>query len=188
MIDLRNEQAPNNKPAISEYEQRALDFLSGHGLEFRVVLVGDDCPMFCEDARAERDMDKINVFPRKTHLHGKHYCCTISGKDRGHVSFDFWNSYADEEQNAVLRHNTSPWDGRLNQKYRGLKLRKVSAYDLLACLQKYDVGTLAYFCSEFGYDEDSKLAEQCYIATCKEYQKTRKFFTEAELAELQEIN
>src|SRR6266436_2964602 len=84
---------------VSEYTKQAEDFLTKYGVEFRAVLVGDDCPLFCADALADRDTDKVNVFPRKTNIHGKHYRCTVSGNGRGHVSFDFWNSYACEEEN-----------------------------------------------------------------------------------------
>jgi hypothetical protein len=208
---------------MEDYNKQATDFLAANGLEFRAVLVGDDCPQFCEDALAERDMDKINVFPRKTHIHGKHYRCTISGKDRGHVSFDFWNSYADSEENAYnyghvrgscghgpdcLCKTDANKDGILLgcrenvywDKYRGKKFfnysvikprgkrKEPTPYDLLACVQKYDVGTLEDFCSEFGYNTDSKRAEIIYIAVCKEYQKVRKFFTETELTQLHEIS
>lgn len=84
----------------SEYEKQGREFCERNGIDFRAVLVGDDCPTFCEDALADKDMDKVNVYPRRTHIHGKHYRVTFSQKGRGHVSFDFWNSYADSEENA----------------------------------------------------------------------------------------
>lgn len=39
-----------------------------------------------------------------------------------------------------------------------------TAYDVIACLPWYDPGTFANFCSEYGYDEDSRKAEQTYRA------------------------
>lgn len=60
-------------------------------------------------------------------------------------------------------------------------------YDLLACLQKYDVGTFENFCSEFGYDSDSKRAERTYEGVREEYEKVCALFNEEELTELQEI-
>ena len=180
-----------------DYQKQATDFLAASGLEFRAVLIGDDCPTFCEDKIAEWDMDKINVFPRKTHIHGKHYRCTISGKNRGHVSFDFWNSYADEEYNTlgskeyrngetVFKHRVKIRDEQ-NRIKNVNRMRIPTSYDLLACIEKSDPGTLEDFCSEFGYDIDSKRAEQIYLSVCKEYQKIRKFFTDAELEALREI-
>lgn len=63
-----------------------------------------------------------------------------------------------------------------------------TAYDVLACIQKYDPGTFENFCSEFGYDTDSRKAEKIYKAVCKEWQKVSTFFTSNEIEELQEIN
>lgn len=176
---------------MSEYTEKAEQFLKAHGLEFRSVLVGSDCPQFCTDAEKDIDMDKLDTFPRKTHIHGKHYRCTVSGKDRGHVSFDFWNSYADEEQNYACSNGRNMpalcYDYKLCDKYRGKKRTQVTAYDLLACLTKYDPGTFENFCSDFGYNTDSRKAESTYHAVQKEYQKVSRFFTDAELVELQDI-
>lgn len=202
---------------MSEYTERAEQFLKSHGLEFRSVLIGLDCPPFCKDAETETDLDKLDVFPRKTHIHGKHYRCTISGPGRGHVSFDFWNSYADSEENAFnfggeLRWNepsqSANYEGILTvsrenkywDKYRGKrnigysvvhprgKRKTVAAYDLLACIQKSEVSTFENFCADFGYDSDSRKAEQTYHAVAKEWKKVQQFFTKEEIAQLQKIS
>jgi hypothetical protein len=60
-------------------------------------------------------------------------------------------------------------------------------YDVLTCLQKYDVGTFEDFCGEYGYDNDSRRAEKIYKAVCKEYQGMQRLFTESELNLLSEI-
>lgn len=189
---------------MSEYIKQGEDFLTKYALTFRAVLIGSDCPAFCKDAETETDMDKLDTFPRKTHIHGKHYRCTISGKDRGHVSFDFWNSYASEEENFfafgnhdslnnwVTGRDNCYWDKyRIGRKYPGrariTKRIVPTAYDLLTCIQKNDVGTFEDFCGEFGYDTDSRKAESVYHAVVKEWQKVQRFFTDAELTELQDI-
>ena len=61
-------------------------------------------------------------------------------------------------------------------------------YDVLACLQKYDVGTFEDFCSDYGYDEDSRTAEKTYKAVVKEYEAMSRLFTDEELDVLQSIN
>lgn len=198
---------------MSEYTEQAEKFLTDSKLEFRAFLVGNDCPRYCPDAEAERDMDKLDTFPRKTHIHGKHYRCTISGKERGHVSFDFWNSYADSEENAfnfgsmsgwneqtqsdnkdgiltVVRENRY-WDKYRTKKYpsspRTKKRIVPTAYDLLACIQKSSIGTFEDFCGDFGYAADSRKAEDTYRAVVKEWDKVRRFFTGNEITALQEI-
>lgn len=63
-----------------------------------------------------------------------------------------------------------------------------TAYDVLACLQKYDPGTFENFCGDFGYDTDSRTAEKTYKAVVNEYQNLAMLYNDQELAELQEIN
>lgn len=60
-------------------------------------------------------------------------------------------------------------------------------YDVLSCLQKYDVGSFRNFCSDFGYNEDSRTAERIYKAVCKEYEAVNRLFSDCieELAEIQ---
>jgi hypothetical protein len=172
---------------MSEYTKQAEDFLTAHNLEFRSVLVGDDCPKYCEDN--EKGIGDTRTFPRNNHIHGKHYRCTISGKDRGHVSFDYWNSYADEESNFKRKNQTQPYE-LIQDRIKRTKqpLKTVQAYDLLACITKNDPTTFKNFCSDFGYDEDSRKAFDVYLAVQDEYSKVRRFFTADEMTELEAIN
>jgi len=64
---------------------------------------------------------------------------------------------------------------------------KPTAYDILTCLQKYDVGDFENFCGEFGYDTDSRKAENTYKAVDKEYKSLAKLFSENELSLMAEI-
>lgn len=59
-------------------------------------------------------------------------------------------------------------------------------YDVLACLQKYDVGDFHNFCSEFGYDEDSRKAERIYKAVLREYNAMERIFGPDLLEEMAE--
>jgi len=63
---------------------------------------------------------------------------------------------------------------------------KPSMYDVLACLTKYDPGSFENFCSEYGYDTDSRKAEKTYKAVCKEFAAIERLFWDI-LDELQEI-
>ena len=81
----------------------------------------------------------------------------------------------------------------LNKYRSAVKLTEVkgtppTAYDVLACLQKYEVGTFEDFCGEFGYDTDSKRSEKIYKAGVKEYDNVCKIWSDAEIEQLQEIN
>lgn len=162
----------------NDYRKQAADFLTLHSIEFRAVLIGSDCPAFCEDAEKGNDMDAVNTYPRRTHIHGKHYRCTFSRKGQGHFSVDFWNSYADEAHNAK-----DIFERPRNDRKR----RMPTPYDVLACINKSDPGTFEDFCSEFGYSTDSIKAEKVYRAVVDEWRKFRLFFTSEQIQQAQEI-
>lgn len=61
-------------------------------------------------------------------------------------------------------------------------------YDVLACLQKYEVGTFQNFCDDFGYDSDSRTALKTYKAVVKEYDRMCSLFTDEELEVLQVVS
>lgn len=100
--------------------------------------------------------------------HGDQYRVTLkrTGDARKSVSFDFWNSLNDSQQGKTP-----------------------SAYDVLACISSdyYTPDTFEDFCSNYGYDEDSRKAEQSFKAADKFARKLRAFFTEAEATALSEI-
>lgn len=60
-------------------------------------------------------------------------------------------------------------------------------YDVLACIEKRNPGSLQDFCSEFGYNIDSKKDEKVYKACVNEWQNIRTLFTPEEIEKLQEI-
>ena len=49
-------------------------------------------------------------------------------------------------------------------------------YDIVSCLTKSDPGTFEDFCSEFGYDTDSRQAEKTYKAVKREWEKVARVF------------
>jgi hypothetical protein len=63
-----------------------------------------------------------------------------------------------------------------------------SMYDILSCLQKYDVGSFENFCGDFGYNTDSRTAERTYKAVLKEFNSMERLFNNDELEVLQQIN
>ena len=65
--------------------------------------------------------------------------------------------------------------------------RPPSAYDVMACLTKYDPGTFNEFCDEYGYNNDSIKALDTYRAVQEEWSGVRRMFGGC-LEELEEIN
>lgn len=68
---------------------------------------------------------------------------------------------------------------------------KPTEYDILACLQKYDVGTIDDFVNEFGYEVscwgDVKRIEKIYKGCKKEYANICRIFTPEQIEALCEI-
>lgn len=62
------------------------------------------------------------------------------------------------------------------------------AYDILACLRPMSAHSFEEFCSEFGYDEDSRTTERTYQACLAQDNAMRRMFTHAELEAIQEIS
>lgn len=70
---------------------------------------------------------------------------------------------------------------------RNNNCRKPTAYEVLSCLNKYEPSSFEDFCSDFGYNIDSKKAEKIYFAVQKEWANLNRLFTEEQLNELREI-
>lgn len=70
--------------------------------------------------------------------------------------------------------------------------KKPTMYDILACLTKYETGSLEEFCREFGYDSlpiwKYPMVKKIYLAVRREYQAVCRLFPEQEaMEELYEI-
>ena len=68
------------------------------------------------------------------------------------------------------------------------KHKNPTAYDVLACLEKYEVAdNLQGFCAEFGYTEEDKESKRIWKAVQKEYKNVIRIFGDCldELCEIQ---
>jgi hypothetical protein len=128
-----------------DYQKQGTDFLNRHGLEFRAVHIGHDCPPFCEHAEHGLRMDEVDKWPRQSHIHGHHYHITISAKDRGHFTIDYWNSYADEFHNWAIGKQHRTWEIPFKvmdmikaERAKSLAREEPTPYDVLCCITKSD--------------------------------------------------
>lgn len=120
---------------------------------------------------------------------------------RGTMNFIFWDSiynteiyemslaeYAKKRFKCEYPYLTFYDQRKASKELRDKKAEAApNAYDVLACLTTYDVGSLYDFCDEFGYDEDSKTATNIYIAVVNEYKQLERIFTSEQMEELREI-
>lgn len=167
-----------------DYQKQAQDFLDKHEITFSVVRDKIGCPLWCDGK----------------HIHGDHHIVTFK---RGTKEFklDFWDSYKDKairdcEWNPSYRGKDLPeelWGLNLKEiSFKKSEARKLpTAYDVLACLTTYDVGTIDDFISEFGYEMktsgDFAKIQITYNAVVDEWRKVNSFFNDC-LDELREIN
>lgn len=80
------------------------------------------------------------------------------------------------------------YDSAYNSEYN---IYNVTEYDILSVLEKYDVGTIDDFVSEFGYEvyswDDVKRIQKTYNAVTKQYQDICRIFTPEQIEKLREI-
>lgn len=69
----------------------------------------------------------------------------------------------------------------------GKRVLHAYAYDVLACLTKDNPGMFSDFCSEYGYDTDSRKAFSIYEDVCEEWNRVSSFFSASEIEEMKEI-
>lgn len=171
---------------ISNYNQQALDFLQSTGAKIEVKF--SHSGKHFEDDTDERDI----------------YSVVLSRGNRKY-KFNFGNSLNDSCFYFTIGRNKLPIDRKhldsknlislvktrissFNPKYDTIhKPIAPSEYTILCCLTKYNPETFEDFCSEFGYDTDSRRAKKTYKAVVKEWLMITSLFSDEELEALREI-
>lgn len=67
------------------------------------------------------------------------------------------------------------------------KMKTPTAYDILACLQTYEVENFKDFCSDYGYSEDSIKAHKIYDAVLEEWGNVERMWSDEEIEKINEI-
>lgn len=116
--------------------------------------------------RAERIDEACPPFCDGKHIHGDRHQVTIRRNGK-RISFYFWNSQNDKMEGNPL-----------------------DAYSVLACCSSdiHCPDTFEDFCSEFGYDQDSRKAEKTFRLCVAQAEKLNRIFDTEEIqAELSTI-
>lgn len=158
---------------------------------------------FLQDANATMKIDfqgrAINAAWKEKELRNL-YAVTIT-TPRGSYTFDFWDSLHNTEitqmtvEQYARKHFYMLYEDMTYSEQKKARAELASkqkearptCYDVLACLTKYEPGTFEDFCSEYGYDEDSRAAERIYIAVQKEFANLKRLFDPEQLEAMQEI-
>jgi len=160
-------------------KQAVESYLESLSVKTEIQLRGDSCPPFCKD-KGKRGLGE---FPRKTHIHGQHYEMFLNRGDK-YFSVHYWNSYHDAELKAIGNKDYRDQVRFFPLTKTERQQIKVTPTDVLACCQLYDVGSFENFCADFGYDTDSRQAEQTYRAVCEQYRNFSRMFSGEELQKL----
>lgn len=143
---------------MDKYIKQAQDFLKKTGTKLDIEYIGHG--QHFEDDKETRDI----------------YRFTIKREGR---------KYTAKFGQSIVHSGSS--SGPKDKRYEGNR-QAPSAYDILACLTKYDPGTFEDFCADYGYDPDSRKSERTYFAVQKEWDGVRRIWNEKEREELAEIN
>jgi len=174
---------------ISSYEQQAIDFLQKTGATIDITF--KESGKYFDDDNKPRDIYTV-VIKRNN----RQYAFTFGNSidDSG-----FYYTMGQKKVNIPrekigdkhLLHyiNKHSGGGFLNNSKSDIihYPKAPTAYSVLSVLQKDDPGSFEDFCSEYGYDTDSRRAEKTYNAVVDEYNNLSRLFSDEELKEMQEI-
>lgn len=135
----------------------------------------------------------VKAVPQKTPLwhkngenHGIHYVCKLVK----HAPSDMYK-YTHETDISMLEKDFTNsytfdfWDS-IHNKENNIKPTK---YRVLACIDTHSYQyTFEDFCFDYGYDEDSSLAQKTYKATIAQNEALVSLLTPEEIEQLNEIN
>lgn len=168
---------------ISTYEQQAIDFLAISNTEFSAKYLRTG--KYFDNDKEDRDIYEITLSSKGrvyTFNFGQSINCSGLYKLQDYnLKKKFGRNVISAEEYKTLN-LFDKRDAILNKDYA-----KPTAYDVLACIIKYDPGTFEDFCSEFGYDTDSKKAEKTYNAVKDEWMNVERLYSESEMEILREI-
>jgi len=171
---------------LSKYEQQAVTFADDCGLIMAAQYTGH--------------------FPRFSKYVTAVYWITLQRPGRKPYSFQFSTSINDsweyKSEGQWKKHAGLPPKLDIDKFFSSLPVpanfpftyhwvtqtkKSPSLYDILACLTTYDPGSFSDFCSEYGYDEDSKKAEDLYRAVLAEWRAVEPLFSDV-IDQLREIS
>ena len=105
-------------------------------------------------------------------------------------SVNYGKHFADDKEsrfifNITLKRNRKQYTFNFGQSIAAGR-KEPTMYDILTCLEKYESIDFEDFCSNYGYDSDSRKAYKTYLAVKKEHSAVKRLFSDI-MEELQEI-
>lgn len=143
------------------------------------------------EKQASEFLTKTNTtFKAEFVKYAKHFNCDTSKRDIYKCTFERGNrSFFVMFGQSIVKSLRPDYLKQLPKSMTKKERTKVTptAYDVLSCLQKYDVGDFSEFCDEFGYNNNSVNAHNTYKLICEEFANVQRLWTDAEIEKLQEV-
>lgn len=170
---------------MSEYVKQAKDFLTSCNATMEINYVGLEKPNW--DNQPHRTYDCIIKTPRGEMM--VHFYDSLHNTETHEMTP---KAYYQKSTGKNYDFISAMEAGRWQRSLKALKASSVpTEYDILACLTKYDVGSMDDFMHEFGYEikctQDMTNFINTYNAVVKEYNDVRRCFTEEQIEQLWEI-
>ena len=192
---------------MNEYNKQAEQFLKETGTEFKAEFLKNG--LYFDGDKETRDIYLITL-KRKDREYKFKFGTSINNsglklfhdkektKPTRHKNFIVPEEIRKEEELNISNRKkgifkSSPlrfWFEKEHFNLSGLFLdygKSPTPYDVLSCLQKYEVGSFKDFCGDFGYNEDSRKAEKTYKAVVEEFKNIQILFSNEEIEKLQDI-
>lgn len=177
----------------NEYNARVNEWLTAHGITFTITRIGSEQGFNGEPdgLKGERLMhDTYTAAFKRARMEttGRSGAVQVP-VERELVVPKFYQAAAHSESAIKLARCNCPGAiAHRNGCAKDLRQAEIpSAYTILSGLTKYDPGTFADFCAEYGYDTDSRRAERTYFAVQEEWKRVEAFFTAEEREDLREV-
>ena len=171
---------------MSEYVKQAKDFLASCNATMEITYAGLEKPTW--DDKPHCTYDCTIKTPRETMM--VHFYDSLHNTEIHTIATV--QEYAQKHRHI---YDLSPWGSRYSKLAKEFKAEREKAipteYSILACLTKYDVGSMDDFMHEFGYEikcvADMTNFINTYNAVVKEYNDVRRCFTEEQIEAMREI-
>lgn len=174
----------------TNYEKQAIDFLEKTGCTMEIKF--KENRRYFPDDKEARDVydikitrgNRVWVFEFGNSITDSEFVA-VYGRSRYKIPSEMRTKTL-HEITRYVRFNLQPDFGRVAAD-KIIMPKPPTEYSVLACLTKYDIGTLDDFCCEFGYDSDSKTADRVYAAVKEEWLNVCRIWNDSEIEELTEI-
>lgn len=171
---------------LTDYNAKALDFLNTTNTEMTVEFI-ENGKHFDSD-EDNRDIYKV-TFKRGNRKFSVDFgqCLVNSSKIVDPVTGNEFTTNGRPLKCNLRVINMEAFKSGLGRQLKEVKGTAPTAYDVLACLEKYGYEDFKDFCDNLGYDTDSRSALKTYKAVQKEYNNVCKLWSDEEIEQLREI-